>query len=121
MLSACAIAGKAADIHGTITDNTGAAIGGAIIIIHWDSSGSAVGLKNNIGISGDAHLTSERNGTFSMSLPSGFYDVFVSAEAFSPKCSKIRIRSNGHVRFDCKLSPDPLVAKELADKVAEVP
>jgi hypothetical protein len=60
------------------------------------------------------------NGSFSVELPSGFYDVFVSAMAFSPDCRKLRIQQvPQNVRF--RLKVDPLVQDELGDPVIGVP
>ena len=36
--------------NGTVTDEHGGAISGAMILLHLDPAGSAVGLKSNVGI-----------------------------------------------------------------------
>src|SRR5258707_1350114 len=71
---------------GTVTDLSGGTISGAVILIHWDSSGSGVGLYSNVGIKEDLVVRTGANGNFSVNLPSGFYDVFVSSPAFTPVC-----------------------------------
>ncbi|HYV64047.1 MAG TPA: carboxypeptidase-like regulatory domain-containing protein [Bryobacteraceae bacterium] len=101
---------------GTVNDSEGASIGGATILIRWDSSGSAVGLKTNIGIKEDVVLRSGPDGTFSVQLPPGFYDVFISSMAFTPVCRKIRIRDGGTVTFNPRLPIDALVSEELGTK-----
>jgi hypothetical protein len=78
-------------LRGVVRDSEGAIISGAHIFIHWDASGSKVGLTTNIGITEDRTLISDAKGLFSADLPPGFYDVFVSATAFSPDCRKIRV------------------------------
>jgi hypothetical protein len=69
--------------RGNVTDASGAAISGAMILIHWDPAGSAVGLDSNIGIKKDLVLTTDATGSFATALPRGFYDLLVSAMAFN--------------------------------------
>ena len=101
-------------LKGTVTDVAGAAIADAVVVIHWDSSGSTVGLHSNVGIKEDIVVRTSANGGFSVKLPPGFYDVFVSAMAFTPVCRKVRIRDGIDVTFDPKLRVDGLVSAELA-------
>jgi hypothetical protein len=98
---------------GTLKDDSGGAIGGARILVHWDRSGADVGLSSNVGLPNDLTIQSDRTGRFEAELPSGFYDVFISATAFSPECRKIRLKMAETVRYDTKLKADPLVTKEL--------
>ena len=105
-------------LRGTVTDEAGASISGAVIRIHWDPSGSSVGLSSNIGIKKDVMVTSGKDGSFSIGLPSGFYDVFVSSPAFTPVCRKIRIRDRENaVTFDPRLPVDALVTNELGFQI----
>src|SRR5215475_8798307 len=76
---------------GTVTDSSGAAISGAMVLVHWDSAGSTVGLTTNIGIKKDLIIKTDEKGSFTADLPWGFYDVFFSAMAFTPTCRKIRV------------------------------
>ncbi len=69
---------------GTVTDSAGASISGAMVLVHWDPAGSRVGLTTNIGIKDDLIIKTDEKGTFAAELPSGFYDVFFSAMAFTP-------------------------------------
>jgi hypothetical protein len=112
--SLTAAASPADDLRGVVTDSNGAVIRSAQILIHWDKSGTAVGLKSNVGLTKDMVLQADRNGKFGADLPLGFYDLFVSADAFSPQCQKIRITS-GVTTFDPKLHADPIVTNELGD------
>ena len=50
----------------------------AHVIVHWDPSGSKY-LKDNLGIKQDIASTTDSSGHFSLDLPPGFYDVFVTA------------------------------------------
>ncbi len=100
-------------LSGTVRDSEGAVISGARIFIHWDRSGSDVGLTTNVGIKQDLTLTTDANGSFSAELPSGFYDVLVTATAFSPDCRKIRLNAGQTATFNAKLSVSLIVVKEL--------
>lgn len=115
VLAVCASAGPSntSVIKGVVRDSEGAAIGGAYVLIHWDSSGSTVGLTTNLGSKEDTRVTTNRTGEFSVEVPPGFYDVFVSAMSFSPQCRKIRVRAGETSTYSPKLKPDPLVGKEL--------
>jgi hypothetical protein len=105
-------------VTSTVTDESGAAISGAMILIHWDSAGSTVGLNTNVGIKKDLVLTTDARGNFSVELPPGFYDLFVSAMAFTPACRKIRLKgaATSEVRF--RLAVDPKVTQELGDRIS---
>ena len=51
-------------LSGTVRDSEGAVISEAHIFVHWDPSGSEVGLTTNVGIKQDLTLTSNNNGSF---------------------------------------------------------
>jgi len=104
-------------LNGVVTDVSGGAIAGAVIVIHWDSSGSKVGLHSNVGIKEDLVVRTGANGDFSVNLPPGFYDVFISSMAFTPVCRKVRLNAGSTVTFDPKLRLDVLVSAELAHPV----
>jgi hypothetical protein len=65
------------------------------VIVHWDSSGSTVGLRDNIGIKQDVIVVTDASGQYSANVPAGFYDVFVSAMAFTPIAAKVIVKE-GH-------------------------
>jgi len=98
-------------LNGTVRDSSGGVISGAVIIVHWDPSGSG-----NKEMRPDAILGSGLKGEFSVQLQPGFYDVFVSSPAFTPLCRKIRIRDGRSIRFDPRLPADALVIQELGDR-----
>ena len=108
-------------LRGVVTDSEGAIISGAHIFIHWDASGSKVGLTTNIGITEDRTLISDAKGIFSADLPPGFYDVFVTAMAFSPDCRKIRIIKSHAEVYNPRLKVSALVTKELGDTFSSAP
>src|SRR3569833_341167 len=88
-------------VTSTVADESGAAISEAMILIHWDSAGSTVGLGSYVGIMNDLVLTTDSRGNVSVELPPGFYVLFVSAMAFTPTCRKIRLNggATSDVRF----------------------
>jgi hypothetical protein len=100
-------------LHGKITDEVGGVIGKAHILIHWDASGSAVGLRDNVGQNEDVTQTSDDKGEFDLALPPGFYDVCVMKDAFSPTCSKVRVKSGKTLLYQHKMKVDASVSKEL--------
>ncbi len=100
-------------MKGEVRDTEGAAIAGARIVVHWDPAGSRVGLTSNRGIEKDLQLIADQSGNFDADLPPGFYDLFVSASAFSPSCTKIRVKAGMPVTYTTKLKLNGLVAKEL--------
>ena len=103
---------KAATLSGTIRDSEGAAIANAHVVIHWDPAGSNY-LSDNIGTNGDKTAATDEKGQFSLELPSGFYDVFVTATAFSPNCEKIRIEGKDTHAYKVRLAVSKLASKEL--------
>lgn len=111
LLLAFAFASKATTLSGTVRDPEGAVIAKAHVVIHWDPAG-AVYLGDNVGIKKDITLSSDSDGNFSLDLPPGFYDVFVTATAFTPHCEKIRLKDKP-LRFRVKLRASPVASKEL--------
>lgn len=107
-------------VKGVVTDSTGGVIPRARVILHWDQSGSRVGLVANIGVSEDVVVETNEDGKFSTELPPGFYDLFVSAMAFSPDCRKVRIQPGETATYSFKLNADPLVAKELGFTIPDI-
>jgi len=103
---------RAQTLSGTVRDYEGAVISNAYVIVHWDTSGSNY-LKDNLGIKQDIAATTDSNGHFSVDLPLGFYDVFVTAMAFTPHCDKVRLKDKGTKTYEVKLRVSPLTSKEL--------
>jgi len=113
----CASAAPRPAITGQITDSEGAVIANARVFVHWDPSGSAVGLRDNIGIKKDVMVLTDASGRYSANVPPGFYDVFVSAMAFTPTATKVRVKEEQPGTFSPKLKVDPLVTKELGHEI----
>jgi hypothetical protein len=57
-------------------------------------------------------LVTDTSGHYSADVPRGFYDVFVSAMAFTPTAAKVRVKE-GATTLSRELKADPLVSKEL--------
>ena len=93
----------------------------ARVLLHWDPSGSTVGLTDNIGTTQDITVVTDASGNYSTSVPSGFYDVFVSAMAFTPTVAKVRVKQGQRATFSTKLRADPLVTKELGHEIYAAP
>jgi Carboxypeptidase regulatory-like domain len=107
---------QASTISGRIVDAQGAAIANARILIHWDSSGSKIGISDNIGIQQDISVLTDHSGKYEAAVPGGFYDLFVSGQAFTPTAAKVRVQPGQRITFDARLSVDPTVMKELGDQ-----
>lgn len=106
------VSARAGTLSGTVRDSEGAVISNAHVVVHWDSSGSNY-LKDNLGIKQDIAATTDSSGHFSMELPPGFYDVFVTAIAFTPRCDKVRLKGQEARTYDPKLKVSPVTSKEL--------
>ena len=103
---------RAATLSGAVRDSEGAVISSAHVIVHWDPSGSNY-LKDNLGIKQDIASTTDSSGHFSLDLPPGFYDVFVTAAAFTPHCDKVRLKDKEARTYEVKLKVSPVTSKEL--------
>jgi hypothetical protein len=80
----------------------------------------AESVSTNVGFERELVVKSDIRGHFGAELPPGFYDVFVSATAFSPGCRKVRIRqADQSIQF--RLKADPLVVAELAEPIVAAP
>ena len=115
----CASEASGVQLSGFITDSHGVALSSGFqprVLIHWDASGTNIGLQTNIGIATDMSVQPDTQGRFQVQIPPGFYDIFVSAFAFSPKCAKVRVKPGESTTFNAKLQVDGLVTKELADR-----
>jgi hypothetical protein len=66
-------------------------------------------------------MVTDASGNYSAKVPTGFYDVFVSAMAFTPAATKVRVKQGQPTTFSTKLKVDALVSKELGDAIYPVP
>jgi len=108
-------------LKGAVRDSSDAPISGATVLIHWDSAGSNVGLKSNVGINADLSIRTKDDGTFSVDLPPGFYDVFAASPAYTPVCRKVRIKPSAAVDTTFRMDADPLYTAEMGSRIGTVP
>src|SRR5690242_15739599 len=95
----CSFATPQSAINGQITDTEGAVISNARVLVHWDASSSGLGLT---GIKQDVAVIADVTGHYFADVPPGFYDVFVSASAFTPVASKVRVKEGQTETFSAK-------------------
>jgi len=105
-----ALAELSGTVKGRISDSEGAAIKGAHLLFHMDTSG-----RNKSVPSIDVVRETDTMGDFEVQLESGFYDVCIMAKAFTPECRKILVSKERRVDLDTHLKADPLVIKHLGD------
>lgn len=106
---------------GIVTDSSGTPISGAMVLIHWDSAGSTVGLTTNVGIKEDLIIRTTADGTFKVDVPPGFYDVFIAVMAFSPTCRRVRKKPGEGLEITLHMNVDPLYTAEMGNRVEPVP
>jgi len=110
MYCSVAIAGSLGMVKGRVSDSEGAAIKGAHLLFHLDTSG-----QTNPAQTSDIFRETDAVGNFDVQLEPGFYDVCVMAKAFTPECRKILVSKEERVQHDVRLNADPLVIKHLGD------
>jgi hypothetical protein len=107
-----AVAAPVGTIQGRVSDSDGAAIKGAQILFHLDSSGQTKATPTV-----DIVRETDVMGHFDVQLEPGFYDVCIMATAFTPECRKILVSKNGgNTQHNARLNADPLVIKHLGDR-----
>jgi hypothetical protein len=104
-------------ITGKVTDSEGAVIAKARVLIHWDPSGGRPGVTKVP--TQDVSVLTDDSGFYSASVPVGFYDVFVSAPAFTPIAAKVIVKEGQRAVLNAKLDVDPLVSKEIGGMKVE--
>jgi hypothetical protein len=108
----CSVARAASlgTVKGRVSDSEGAAIKGAHVLFHLDSSG-----RTKVTPTLDVVRETDAMGNFDVQLEPGFYDVCIMAQAFTPECRKILVPKEGNVQHNADLNADPLVIKHLGD------
>jgi hypothetical protein len=109
-LSGSGTAATPVTVRGAVMDVEGAAIGGAKIVIRFDRSGQMRPVSQTL-----VQLSTDRMGTFSSQLQPGFYDVCVMANAFTPQCQKILVKSGSGGGPVFHLKTDDLISKSIGD------
>src|ERR1700722_3372092 len=67
-------------------------------------------------VSSDVIVMTDASGRYSAGVPGGFYDVFVSAMAFTPTAAKVRVKKEQRITYNSTLRSDPLVTRDLAHR-----
>lgn len=104
-----------------VTDNEGGAIQDAKIFLHWDPSGNMLGLTKDFNTELNLPPATDNKGTSNTNLEPGFYDVFVTAAAFTPSCKKIRVKPEQPISETFRLEANSLVTAELGHKIYSSP
>jgi len=109
LLLCTASAVASSTIAGTVLDSEGAVIAGAQISVHKDP-------VSRTAKAADVTVYSDSKGQFKIDVTPGFWDIFVSAPAFSPQCTKLRVSDSAPGVYTPQLHADPLVIEEFGDK-----
>ena len=108
-------------VKGTVTDPDGAVIPNTDVVVHWDPAGHGAQIKDNVGIKEDVQVRTDMAGEFTVNLPPGFYDLFVSSSGFTPTCRKVRIKAGKHADYSFTLEVNAQVSKEVGPIVVSDP
>jgi protocatechuate 3,4-dioxygenase beta subunit len=108
--ASAAVAAQTGTLRGSISDSNGAAVSNAYVVIHADATG-----RETMPAASELMLRSDADGHFSTDLEHGFYDVCVMANAFTPDCRKLRIRSGRITEHRIRLKVDAAVISTVAD------
>jgi len=115
IVSAVSALAQKSTIRGTVVDPAGAVISNAYVLIHTDA------LDREHRAAFQFELRTNKQGEFTTSVPSGFFDVFVGADGFTHYCQKIRTRGGGAQDIQVALKLDPLFLKEYGDEFITEP
>ena len=94
----------------TVTDEPGAVIAKALVLLHADR------LERGNPKSFNLELRTSSEGKAEAVFPSGFYDVFVASTGFSPHCEKLRLRDGRPATLKIVLAVDKLMLDEYGDR-----
>jgi len=77
-------------VRGKVVGTERTPISDAYVVVHRDGAA-------------DAHVRTDSAGNYALPLPIGVYDVFISADGFSPASRKIQVGSDGMMVYDAVL------------------
>jgi hypothetical protein len=103
---------RAATLSGTIADDYNGVIANAYVIIRWHPVGLD-GVKDNPGMKEDKTATTDSGGHFTIEVPAGVYDIFVSAAGFAPHSEKITLKAKGNPPYEVQLSVTRMIKIKL--------
>lgn len=93
-----------------VTDQLGAMIGKALVLLHSDA------LERENPKPFNMELRTNSEGEAKGELPSGFYDLFIASTAFAPRCEKLRVRDGKPVSVKVVMKVDKLMSNEYGDR-----
>jgi Carboxypeptidase regulatory-like domain len=105
VLSATATPSDSATLRGMVTDAEGAPIPNPYVLVHRSVGGIT-----------DVRAQVQHDGSFFVSVSPGFYDVFVTAIGFSPRCTKMEMRMGRSEVYNPRLEISKIESSESAQE-----
>ncbi|MEP7364538.1 MAG: carboxypeptidase-like regulatory domain-containing protein [Acidobacteriota bacterium] len=105
-------------LQGVVADSEGGAIANAIVRIHWDPASPRLQARNVVTKQEDIVVQTAEDGSYSVNLAPGFYDIFVTSTAFEPAATKVRTLSGKTSTFSSKLKFSKIVCDEVCETIA---
>jgi hypothetical protein len=99
------------DVSIEVRDELGAVIGKTYVMLRSDA------LERNNPTPFSLEIRTNSEGQAKVTLPPGFYDVFVASTGFAPHCEKLRARDGKSVSLKTVLKLDKLMASEYGDQI----
>jgi len=96
-----------------VTDELGAVIPKALVVLHADA------LERGNPKSFNIELRTSSEGKAEAALPSGFFDAFVASTGFAPHCEKLRMRDGTPAALTFVLKVDKLMSDEYGDRFVQ--
>lgn len=95
----CSFAAAQSAITGQVTDAVGAVLPKARVLIHCDLSSGCT--------ADDVSVSTDARGTYSATVETGSYDLFVSSPGMTPVAVKVTVKTGKKTRFDISLKVAP--------------
>ena len=96
-----------------VTDELGAVIPKALVVLHADMLERGNPKPFNL------ELRTSSDGEAKAVLPSGFFDAFVASTGFAPQCEKLRMRDGRPAALKFVLKVDKLMSDEYGDRFVQ--
>ena len=103
---------RAATLSGTVTDVYGGAIPKAYVVIRWDPVGLD-GVRDKLGMTENKTATTGGYGHFSVEVPAGVDDIFVSAPGFAPHSENIASKAKENLPYEARLTVTRMLTIKL--------
>ena len=105
--------GSTSDVTIEVTDELGAVIPNALVVLHADA------LERGNPKSFNLELRTSSEGEAKAVLPSGFFDAFIASTGFAPHCEKLRMRDGKPAALKFVLKVDKLMSDEYGDRFVQ--